>query len=53
MDFLNNNTTNSVGNKDKPATEKQIKYLKYLKFNGNPELLTQKEASDKIKELGG
>ena len=36
-----------------PATSKQINYLKKLGFKGNPLVLTKREASEMITELGG
>ena len=35
------------------ATGKQQSYLKKLGYEDDPSILTKKEASDKIKELGG
>ena len=35
------------------ATPGQVKYLRDLKFDGDPTKLTKQEASAKIKELGG
>lgn len=45
--------TLNVDNDMELATPSQVKYLRGLKYDGDPGLLTKNEASRKIKELKG